>query len=287
MSADTPENTSTDMSGDGHSAARLRRTAGASRARSGRASAEDTWWSQRFIAVLEAFGMGARLTRGRSYARGGQVLETAVRPGEVVSRVQGSRARPYSVVLEIGILPSGQWARVERALAEDPELLAELQAGRLPTEIESVFSRCGLTLFPTMREFESDCSCPDWSSPCKHVAATCYVLAERFDANPFELLAWRGRTKTELLRRIEAVRDEVAWVAPSDPAAGGESGDLPLDEVIADFWTSPEPLPEPLHKVAGAQGATLLEQLGPVGASLGGQDLAALLGPAYAALTRR
>ena len=113
------------------------------------------------------------------------------------------------------------------------------------------------------------------------------MLAERFDANPFELLAWRGRTKTELLRRIEAVRDEVAWVAPGDPAAGGESGDRPLDEAIADFWRSPEPLPEPLHKVAGAQGATLLDQLGPVGASLGGQDLTTLLGPAYAALTRR
>ena len=269
-----------------HPASRARRTAGGAKAKSGRGAVAETWWSQRFISVLEGFGLGTKLTRGKSYARSGQVLDISVRSGEVVSQVQGSRIQPYSVVLEIGIVPASQWAKIERALAEDASLLADLQAGQLPIEIESVFSRCGLTLFPTMREFESDCSCPDWSSPCKHVAATCYVLADRFDVDPFELLAWRGRTKAELLRRIDVVRDEVAWAQTSDPV-GGESGDLPLDELTESFWLSPEPLPEPLHKVAGAQEATLLDQLGPIGTTIGGQDLTELLGPAYAALKRR
>ncbi|HEV2637308.1 MAG TPA: SWIM zinc finger family protein [Actinocrinis sp.] len=275
------------MSWGGYPSSRPRRTASGIRARSARGAIGDTWWSQRFIAVLEGFGMGSRLTRGRSYARSGQVLEIGVRAGEVVSRVQGSRTAPYSVVLEIGITPAVQWAKIERALAEDSALVAELLAGRMPVEMEAVFSRCGMTLFPTMREFASDCSCPDRSSPCKHVAATCYILAERFDANPFELLAWRGRTKTDLLRRIDALRDEKAWAAqPQDPAEG-ETGDRPLAELTESFWLSPEPLPEPLHKVAGAQETTLLDQLGPIGAGLGGQDLATLLGPAYAALIRR
>jgi uncharacterized Zn finger protein len=275
------------MAWNGYPPAKPRRTASGIRAVSVRGAIGETWWSQRFISVLEGFGMGARLTRGRSYARSGQVLEIAVRPGEVVSRVQGSRPSPYSVVLEIGIVPAKEWAKVERALAEDAALLADLLAGRMPTEMESVFGRCGLTLFPTMREFDSDCSCPDWSSPCKHVAATCYILAERFDADPFELLAWRGRTRTELLRRIDGVRDESAWAAaPADPGAD-ESGDPPLADLADSFWLSPEPLPEPLHKVAGAQETTLLDQLGPIGASLGGKDLTALLAPAYAALIRR
>lgn len=275
------------MTWSGYPPAGPRRTASGIRAASTRGAIGETWWSQRFISVLEGFGMGTRLTRGRSYARSGQVLEIAVRPGEVVSRVQGSRPSPYSVVLEIGIIPAGQWARVERALADDAALLADLLAGRMPTEMESVFGRCGLTLFPTMREFASDCSCPDWSSPCKHVAATCYILAERLDADPFELLAWRGRTKTELLRRIDAVRDESAWAAePADPGAG-ESGDPPLADLAESFWGGPEPLPEPLHKVAGAQEGTLLDQLGPIGVTLGGKDLAVLLAPAYEALTRR
>lgn len=274
------------MTWSSYPSSRPRRTASGIRAKSVRGAIGETWWSQRFISVLEGFGMGTRLTRGRAYARSGQVLEIAVRPGEVVSQVLGSRPVPYSVVLEINIIPAVQWAKIERALAEDSALLADLLAGRMPTEIEAVFSRCGMTLFPTMREFDSDCSCPDRSTPCKHVAATCYILAERFDADPFELLAWRGRTKTELLRRIDSVRDEKAWAQPVDPAED-ESGDPPLADLADSFWTSPEPLPEPLHKVAGAQETTLLDQLGPIGESVGGQDLTVLLGPAYAALMRR
>jgi uncharacterized Zn finger protein len=273
------------MSWTSYSASR-RRTANGIKAKSVRGAIGDTWWSQRFISVLEGFGMGTRLTRGRSYARSGQVLELAVRPGEVVASVQGSRAQPYSVVLEIDIFPSAQWAKVERVLAEDSALLAELLAGRMPEDIESVFGYCGLTLFPTMREFDTDCSCPDWSNPCKHVAASCYILAERFDTDPFELLAWRGRTRVELLRRIEAVRDEVAWAQAGDQGED-ESGDLPLAELADAFWTSPGPLPEPLYKVVAAKESTLLDQLGPVGIALGGQDVAELLRPAYVTLTRR
>jgi uncharacterized Zn finger protein len=274
------------MSWGSYAASRPRRTVGGLKAKSTRGAIGDTWWSQRFISVLESFGLGTRMTRGRSYARSGQVLELAVRSGEVVSRVQGSRPHPYSVVLEIDIFPATQWAKVERVLAEDASLLADLLAGRMPAQIEEVFGYCGMTLFPTMREFDTDCSCPDWSNPCKHVAATCYILAERFDEDPFELLAWRGRSKAELLRRIEAVRDEVAWADPGD-SAEDQSGDRPLAELADAFWLSPSPLPEPLHKVAHAKEATLLDQLGPVGASLGGQDLADLLRPAYAALARR
>lgn len=286
---DRPDGPGGDMSWRSYSASRPRRTVGGIKAKSTRGAIGDTWWSQRFISVLESFGMGTRLTRGRSYARSGQVLELGVRSGEVVARVQGSRLHPYSVVLEIDIFPAAQWAKVERVLAEDAGLLAELLAGRMPEDIESVFAYCGMTLFPTMREFDTDCSCPDWSSPCKHVAATCYILAEQLDEDPFQLLAWRGRTKAELLRRIEAVRDEVAWTRPAD-AHEGESGDVPLAELpdlTAAFWRSPEPLPEPLHKVARAQEATLLDQLGPIGVELGGQDLADLLRPAYTTLTRR
>ncbi|MDR0284181.1 MAG: hypothetical protein LBI33_04725, partial [Propionibacteriaceae bacterium] len=64
-------------------------------ARSKRGAIGTTWWSTRFIAILETFGLGSRLTRGKAYARKGQVLDLAVGPGEVRARVQGSRKRPY------------------------------------------------------------------------------------------------------------------------------------------------------------------------------------------------
>ena len=90
---------------------------GGIKARSKRGSIGERWWSRRFIAVLESYGMSGRLQRGRSYARKGQVLEFELRQGRVTARVQGSRPQPYKV--SIGVLPltTPQWREVERRLA--------------------------------------------------------------------------------------------------------------------------------------------------------------------------
>jgi uncharacterized Zn finger protein len=159
---------------------------------------------QALITVLESFGYGPRLARGRGYARSGAVQELEIRPGEVYASVQGSRRRPYSVTIEIDVLQAEQWGRVEKQLASRVDLLSALLAGQMPEHIEDAFHDTGLTLFPTRREFVADCTCPDMANPCKHIAATCYVLADRLDEDPFALLAWRGRRKADLLSRIEA-----------------------------------------------------------------------------------
>ena len=79
-------------------------------------------------------------------------------------------------------------------LAGDAWYLATLLAGGMPDDIEDVFAGVGLSLFPASAgELSLDCSCPDWEVPCKHLAATFYLLAESFDDDPFRILAWRGR----------------------------------------------------------------------------------------------
>ena len=50
------------------------RVEGGLKARSTRGAIGESWWSKRFLAVLESFALGTRLTRGRNYARAGQVL---------------------------------------------------------------------------------------------------------------------------------------------------------------------------------------------------------------------
>ncbi|UGT92070.1 SWIM zinc finger family protein [Mycobacterium ostraviense] len=78
--------------------------------------------------------------------------------------------------------------------------MATLLAGEMPEDIEDVFGTLGLSLFPTTaRELSLDCSCPDRAVPCKHLAATFYLLAESFDEDPFAILAWRGREREDLL----------------------------------------------------------------------------------------
>ena len=176
---------------------------GGIKARSKRGAIGEQWWSRRFVEVLESFGMSGRLARGRNYARRGQVLEFELGHGVVRARVQGSRPVPYQV--RIGVLPltTAQWRRVIEALRGQALFRAKLLAGEMPHEIERVFADCGTPLFPrSARDLDLFCSCPDWGVPCKHLAAVCYVLAERFDDDPFGMLAWRGRDRADLLAAL-------------------------------------------------------------------------------------
>jgi uncharacterized Zn finger protein len=194
------------------------RVEGGIRARSRRGAIGDTWWSRRFIDVLESLELGGRLARGRSYARAGQVLALEVTAGSVVSRVQGSRPKPYVVSIELGLIWPKQWERVERTLAGQVIFSAKLLAGEMPHDLEQVLADLGLSLFPdNADELTMECSCPDWSIPCKHVAATLYVLAEAFDADPFLVLAWRGRTRTELLANLRRLRGTSSSTVDTKP----------------------------------------------------------------------
>src|SRR4051812_37057173 len=87
------------------------------KAKSERGAFGGSWWAKRWSAVLESFGWGNRLQRGRSYARQGQVLTLDLSVGQVQSKVQGSRPTPYKVVITIPPLTNGQWERVADALA--------------------------------------------------------------------------------------------------------------------------------------------------------------------------
>ena len=165
-------------------------------ARSKRGAIGETWWSQQFIGVLESFGVGSRLQRGRNYARRGQVAELDIEHGIVIAKVQGSRYTPYRVRIRAKVLTEQQWRQVEKAMAARALPLAQLLAGEMPRDIEGVFTSCRLALFPRSNaELKANCSCPDRENPCKHIAAAYYILAERFDEDPFLIFAWRGRDK--------------------------------------------------------------------------------------------
>ncbi|MDQ3578815.1 MAG: SWIM zinc finger family protein, partial [Actinomycetota bacterium] len=176
------------------------------RARSQRGDIAKTWWSRRFLEVLESLGMGGRLERGKRYARAGQVLSLTLSTSIVVAQVQGSRTDPYRVRIGIKAFSGEQWAKIERELAAQALFLAKLLSGEMPANVEEVFARVDLRLFPdNFRELSMDCTCPDWEVPCKHLAASCYLLAESFDDDPFQILAWRGRGRKELLESLRSL----------------------------------------------------------------------------------
>jgi uncharacterized Zn finger protein len=163
--------------------------------------------------------------------------------------------------------------------------------GELPSSIEAVFAAAGLSLFPTSaRDLALDCTCPDHAVPCKHLAAVCYVLAERFDADPFQILALRGRDRptllTDLRSRRAALRAEVAHVrdGPADPPAEPTEDDLAelAESDPGAFWSAPSvqtPVGPPVPSDA------LLDQVPAFPVTVRGVQLTEVLRPLYRALS--
>ncbi|GAB3823530.1 SWIM zinc finger family protein [Dactylosporangium cerinum] len=251
---------------------------GGLRARSARGAIGESWWSKRFLGVLESFALGTRLTRGRNYARAGQVLSLSVEPGTVAAVVQGSRPTPYQVSIALEVFDDDVWRRVEAALAAEALGAAKLLAGELPPHVEDVFAAADAPLFPArVRDLAMRCSCPDAAVPCKHLAAAFYLLAERFDADPFQILLWRGRTRDALLANLRILRTGTPLVevveAPVPTGAARVLADMDEPDVeLERFWYPPVPLADPEPAVVIGRDL-LLRQLPTPPPSLGGKDL--------------
>lgn len=254
--------------------------------RTGEVQAGESWWSARFIELLESFGIGSRLERGRDYARAGQVIELDVEPGIVLAKVQGSRYTPYRVRIRPKAFSEHQWMRAEKAIAARALTLATLLAGEMPHDIGEVLACARLALLPSSySELRVSCTCPDAANPCKHTAAVYYILAERFDRDPFALFELRGRTKQELLEGLRARRAKAAGGALAAlPAGDSREADAPppLPAVLDRFWRSGPELAElKVSPLASEAPDTLLRQLGPAPESIGGENLVQMLACAY------
>ncbi len=270
-------------------------------ARSERGAIGSSWWSRRFVAVLESFRIGGRLTRGKAYARKGQVRSLTVAPGVVSATVQGSRPQPYQVSIGLRALDAAAWEAVEAALGRQALYRAQLLAGEMPSDLEEVFASAGAALFPErVGDLVMRCSCPDPAVPCKHIAATFYLLAEHFDDDPFAILLWRGRSREALLADLGDGPDGNDAdgngadggngghrAGRADPAGAASAlGDLPAVDVAASldrFWLPPVPLPaRPRTLDAGPD--LVLRQLPDPPPALGGRALAGVLRELYLSL---
>jgi uncharacterized Zn finger protein len=257
-------------------------------ARSARGAIGEHWWSRRFLEVLESFALGSRLTRGKNYARRGQVLSLEVAPGMVSASVQGSRRTPYKVSIALPAFSELVWAKVEVTLAEQAIHSARLLAGEMPHDLEEVFLAAGAPLFPQRaKDLTLSCSCPDWEVPCKHLAAAFYLLAESFDDDPFAILLWRGRSRKALLSRLRELRGGgtahlavEAAVTAEGPRVGAMMALADLALTDGHFWTG-APVPAlPVHAELPVD--LLLRQLPVPGALLGGPHFVTYLAPLYA-----
>ena len=229
-----------------------------------------SWWSGRLVSLLNSYGLGTRMQRGRRYARQGQLVSFAVEAGLLVAQVQGSRATPYVVTVAAPQLAEEQWSRVIEAIRANVGFVAQLLSGEMPPALEDTFKATGVALLPAhWADIAATCSCPDWENPCKHIAAVLYVFADRLDDDPWLLLQWRGRSRDAVLGYLRgATGSDRAAVAPWWPLTPGAA--LPAEET-RQIWPSGDP-------------GHALARLGPLAVDVRGQPVTEKLADAYQAL---
>jgi uncharacterized Zn finger protein len=217
-------------------------------------------------------------------------MSLKVEKGLVSARVQGSRPRPYSVTIRLAPLTEGQWEKVIAAMASQALFAAKLLAGEMPQNIEEAFQSARVSLFPAKRkDLESDCSCPDWANPCKHVAAVYFLLAEEFDREPFLIFRLRGMEKDELvatLREHRAGGAEKKALARQSAATTDKAEEQvsPLEVSLDRFWShGPELASFRVTVAPPAVPLGILKRLGPPPFWKGRGDLLQALGRAYGA----
>ncbi|HNZ24451.1 MAG TPA: hypothetical protein PLJ27_00900 [Polyangiaceae bacterium] len=157
-----------------------------------------TFWGKAWCDNLERYSdYSNRLPRGRAYVRNGSVVDLQIAPGEVTARVSGTRV--YKVTVKVSAVPKARWTSICTDCAGAIDSLVELLQGRFSKGVMERLCRQETGLFPAPAEIEFSCSCPDWASMCKHVAAVLYGIGARLDEQPELLFTLRKVAEKDLI----------------------------------------------------------------------------------------
>jgi uncharacterized Zn finger protein len=239
----------------------------------GRAIAR-TFWGKAWCDNLERYSdFSNRLPRGRTYVRNGSVLDLQIAPGEVKALVSGSAI--YKVAVKVAAVPKAQWTSICTDCAGAIDSLVELLQGRFSKGVMERICQQTTGLFPAPTEIEFSCSCPDWASMCKHVAAVLYGIGARLDGQPECLFKLRKVDEKDLIARAGSGLP----LSRKGPAEGRVLAAEGLSELFGLEMAATEevPVPEPARTPAkpararrAAKAAAVPDDAAPV-AKLGGQ----------------
>jgi uncharacterized Zn finger protein len=204
-----------------------------------------TWWGQKFIAALESFTDAGRLQRGRSYAGPSRILKFDIDNGKVTATIRGNvnpyfgvyKEPKYQTQIELNLIASKDWSQIIARISSKASIVARLLLNEVPDNIEESFREVGRQLLPySHKDFKTECSCPDYSNPCKHIAGLCYRLSTELDQDPFLLFELRGLSKTEL--QAELAKSPLGRVLSTELTKQST-----LPEPAASYYTQPQTVP--------------------------------------------
>ena len=197
-----------------------------------------TFWGKAWCSNMERYSdFSNRLPRGRTYVRNGSVIDLQVAAGEVRAQVVGSSL--YKTTVKVSALSGARWKDISADCAGSIDSLVELLQGRFSKGVMERICRPETGLFPSPKEIRFDCSCPDWASMCKHVAAVLYGIGARLDESPELLFTLRKVNAQDLVARASADLP----LAKQAPAAGRVLEDAALAEVFGIEMAQADALP--------------------------------------------
>lgn len=162
-----------------------------------------TFWGKAWCENLERYSdFRNRLPRGRTYLRNGSVIDLQITPGEIQALVSGSQV--YKIAVNITPVSKARWKAICKDCAGAIDSVVELLQGRLSDSVMERICREKAGLFPTPQEIKLSCSCPDWASMCKHVAAVLYGIGARLDQAPELLFRLHKLDEKELITKAGA-----------------------------------------------------------------------------------
>ena len=176
----------------------------------------NSFWGKAWCDNLESYmDYENRLPRGRTYVRNGSVVHLDIRSGEIEATVSGSEL--YQIRISIAPAAKAKWKRLCRECSGAIGSLVELLRGRFSDHVMGIITRKETGLFPAPEEIELKCSCPDWATMCKHVAAVLYGVGARLDQSPELLFLLRSVNHEDLITQAATATDLAGKTATAGP----------------------------------------------------------------------
>ncbi|MBD2464254.1 SWIM zinc finger family protein [Oscillatoria sp. FACHB-1407] len=226
-----------------------------------------TWWGQKFIAALEEFTDPGRLSRGRSYAKNDKVKSFEIVDGIVTAKVRGSvnpyygvyKEPLYTTTIEFQPISAAKWTAAIALIASKASLISRLLLNEIPDDIENSFKTLKINLLPHSRkDFDAECSCPDWENPCKHIAGVYYLVAAELDRDPFLLFELRGLSRDDLHKELaksplgqalsaELLLEQRSPESQSSYYTRPQTASVEAIAGLRDFWHGAKRLPQTME----------------------------------------
>lgn len=143
-----------------------------------------SWWSKEWVKTIEGYqAIENRLQRGKKYAKHHCVIDLDIDVCEIKSKVSASNRGYYDIVIKMDKLAEKNKDLIIKSCENNIDNIDDLINGKFNDNLRDVICQDN-NLFPKYGEFKQSCNCPDSARLCKHIAATMYAIAFKFDQDP-------------------------------------------------------------------------------------------------------